>query len=197
MACGILIPQWKIGPESLGWEYWVQDTRLPENSWAQGVLISENPHEGLHLYLRPGAIQLLTAYNTGHLTQTTSKLRTQTKSSADGLPSDTLKHHLTQSCPSEGGKKKSHLLPPVCRHKSLSIEAYKNHWTNLIHWDKDQNQKKIWPYSLGKGDLKHSNVGKMKRQRNIVQMKEQVKNSQDQINKEEIGKLPEKELIIM
>ena len=28
-------------------------------------------------------------------------------------------------------------------------------------------------------------------------MKEQVKNSQDQINKEEIGKLPEKELIIM
>jgi len=37
----------------------------------------------------------------------------------------------------------------------------------------------------------------MKRQRNIVQMKEQVKNSQDQINKEEIGKLPEKELIIM
>ena len=62
---------------------------------------------------------------------------------------------------------------------------------------KDQNQKKIWPYNPGKGVLKHSKIGKMKRQRNIVQMKEQVKNSQDQINKEEIGKLPEKELIIM
>ena len=33
----------------------------------------------------------------------------------------------------------------------------------------------------------------MKRQRNIVQMKEQSKNSQDQINEEEIAKLPEKE----
>ena len=37
----------------------------------------------------------------------------------------------------------------------------------------------------------------MKRQRNIVQMKEQARNTQDRINKEEIGKLPEKELRIM
>ena len=62
---------------------------------------------------------------------------------------------------------------------------------------KDQNQKKIWPYNPGKGVLKHSKIGKMKRQRNIVQMKEQVKNSQDQINKEEIGKLPEKEFRVL
>ena len=33
----------------------------------------------------------------------------------------------------------------------------------------------------------------MKRQRNIAQMKEQSKKSQDQINEEEIAKLPEKE----
>ena len=32
----------------------------------------------------------------------------------------------------------------------------------------------------------------MKRQRNIMQMKEQGKNSQDQVNEEEIGKLPKK-----
>ena len=37
----------------------------------------------------------------------------------------------------------------------------------------------------------------MKRKRNIVQMKEQARNTQDRINKEEIGKLPEKELRIM
>ena len=37
----------------------------------------------------------------------------------------------------------------------------------------------------------------MKRQRNIVQMKEQGKNPKDEINKEEIGKLPEKEFRIM
>ena len=37
----------------------------------------------------------------------------------------------------------------------------------------------------------------MKRQRNIVQMKEQGKNPQDQINEEEIGKLSEKEFRVM
>ena len=37
----------------------------------------------------------------------------------------------------------------------------------------------------------------MKRQRNTVQMKEQSKNSQDQINEEKIAKLPEKEFRVM
>ena len=37
----------------------------------------------------------------------------------------------------------------------------------------------------------------MKRQRNITQMKEQTRNTEVQINEEEIGKLPEKEFKIM
>ena len=37
----------------------------------------------------------------------------------------------------------------------------------------------------------------MKRQRNIVQVKEQGKNPKDEINKEEIGKLPEKQFRVM
>ena len=37
----------------------------------------------------------------------------------------------------------------------------------------------------------------MRRQRNTQQMKEQGKNLQDQINKEEIGSLPEKEFRVM
>ena len=37
----------------------------------------------------------------------------------------------------------------------------------------------------------------MKRQRNTTQMKEQIRNSEFQINEEEIGKLPEKEFRIM
>ena len=37
----------------------------------------------------------------------------------------------------------------------------------------------------------------MKRQRNNVQIEEKAKNVQDQINEEEIGKLPEKELRIV
>ena len=37
----------------------------------------------------------------------------------------------------------------------------------------------------------------MKRQKNTTQMKEQTRNTEVQINEEEIGKLPEKELRIM
>ena len=37
----------------------------------------------------------------------------------------------------------------------------------------------------------------MKRQRNTVQMKEQIRNTEVHINEEEIGKLPEKEFRIM
>ena len=37
----------------------------------------------------------------------------------------------------------------------------------------------------------------MKKQRNTTQMKEQTRNTEVQINKEEIGKLPEKEFRIM
>ena len=37
----------------------------------------------------------------------------------------------------------------------------------------------------------------MKRQRNTTQIKEQTRNTEVQINEEELGKLPEKELRIM
>ena len=37
----------------------------------------------------------------------------------------------------------------------------------------------------------------MKRQKNTTQMKEQTRNTEVQINEEEIGKLPEEEFIIM
>ena len=50
---------------------------------------------------------------------------------------------------------------------------------------------------MGKGDLKHNNLKKKKRQRNTTQMKEQTRNTEVQINEEEIGKLPEKEFRIM
>ena len=37
----------------------------------------------------------------------------------------------------------------------------------------------------------------MKRQQNATQMKEQIRNTEVQINEEDIGKLPEKEFRIM
>jgi len=51
---------------------------------------------------------------------------------------------------------------------------------------------------MGKGDLKHNMLKKiMKRQGNTTQMKEQTRNTEVQINEEEIGKLPEKDIRIM
>ena len=45
----------------------------------------------------------------------------------------------------------------------------------------------------GKGDLKHNKLKKiiMKMQRNTTQIKEQTRNTEVQINEEEIGKVPE------
>ena len=52
---------------------------------------------------------------------------------------------------------------------------------------------------MDKGDFKHNKlkIYIMKRQRNTTQMKEQTRNTEVQINEEEIGKLPEKEFRIM
>ena len=50
--------------------------------------------------------------------------------------------------------------------------------------------------SLGKGNLKHNKLKKiMKKQKNT--MKEQIRNTEVQINEEEIGKLSEKEFRVM
>ena len=59
---------------------------------------------------------------------------------------------------------------------------------------RNQKEERIQPWSLGKGDLKHNKFKKIKkRQRKTTQMKEQIRNTEVQINEEEIGKLPEKE----
>ena len=46
-------------------------------------------------------------------------------------------------------------------------------------------------------DLKYNKLDKMKRQRNMLQMKEESKNWQQQINEEELGNSPEKEFRVM
>ena len=50
---------------------------------------------------------------------------------------------------------------------------------------------------IQKGHPKHSNLNKMKRQRNTHQVKEQDKCPPNQAKEEEIGSLPEKEFRIM
>ena len=51
--------------------------------------------------------------------------------------------------------------------------------------------------SIQKGHPKHSNLNKIKKQRNIQQVKEHDKSPSNQTKEEEIGSLPEKEFRIM
>ena len=62
---------------------------------------------------------------------------------------------------------------------------------------REQKQEELQPYNLEKEDLKHSKLDKKKRQRHIVQIKQKDKKPYDQINKEEIGKLPEEEFRVI
>ena len=55
------------------------------------------------------------------------------------------------------------------------------------------NKEEPQTSSIQKGHLKHSNLNKMKRQRNIQQVKEHDKSPPNQTKEEEIGRLPEKE----
>ena len=59
------------------------------------------------------------------------------------------------------------------------------------------NKKEPHTSSLQKGHSKHSNLNKLKRQRNIQKVKEHDKCPPNQTKEEEIGNLPEKEFRIM
>ena len=60
-----------------------------------------------------------------------------------------------------------------------------------------QEQWELQTCSLWKGDHERSKLNKIRRQRNLQQLKEQGKNPPYQTNEEEIGSLPEKEFRIM
>ena len=95
-------------------------------------------------------------------------------------------YHLTQPCLSERKKKTQHKSHPIrSLHKPL----------DQLQEGRNQKEERIQPLSLGKGDLKHGKLKIiiiiMKRQRNTTQMKEQIRNTEVQINEEEIGKLTE------
>ena len=85
-------------------------------------------------------------------------------------------YHLTQPCPSEE-KQKTH------------YKAYTNHWTSLRR--AETKRKKEFNLEAWEKETTNTVKLKMKRQRNTKQMKEQTKNTEVQINEEEIGKLPE------
>ena len=76
-------------------------------------------------------------------------------------------------------------------------EDFTNHWTNF----RSAEIKRKKGFNLEALEKETSNTvslkKKMKRQRNTAQIKEQIRNTEVQINEKEIGKLPEKEFRIM
>ena len=70
-------------------------------------------------------------------------------------------------------------------------ETLTSQWRNLHNKEEPQTTR------IQKGHSKHSNLSKMKRQRNTQQVKEHEKCPPSQTKEEEIGNLPEKEFRIM
>ena len=95
-------------------------------------------------------------------------------------------YHLTQPCPSEKNKQTNKLSTNLTLYK-----AYTNHWTNLRR--AETKRKKEFNLEAWEKETSNTIIKKiiiMKRQRNTTQMKEQTRNTEVQINEEEIGKLP-------
>ena len=76
-------------------------------------------------------------------------------------------------------------------------ETSTNQSSNPTHWVKPHNKKEPQNTRIQKAHSRHSNLNKMKRQRNNKQVKEHEKCPPSQTKEEEIGKLPEKEFRIM
>ena len=70
--------------------------------------------------------------------------------------------------------------------------------SNPTHWEKNlYNKKEPQTTRIQKAHSRHSNLNKMKMQRNTQQVKEHEKCPPNQTKEEEIGNLPEKEFRIM
>ena len=79
----------------------------------------------------------------------------------------------------------------------ILYKAYTNHWTNIRRAETKRKKEfnlEAWEKETS-NKISLKNI--MKRQRNITQMKKQTRNTEVQINEEEISKLPEKEFRIM
>ena len=104
-------------------------------------------------------------------------------------------HYWTLHCTPE----RSALAPPIRTPMQASLARKSRQAThptpptgrNLHNKEEPQTS------STQKGHPKHSNLKKMKRQRNIQQVKEHDKGPPNQTKEEEIGSLPEKEFRIM
>ena len=76
----------------------------------------------------------------------------------------------------------------------MLYETYTNHWINLRRAETKRKKEFNLPRSLGKGDLKHNKLKDNNEKAEKYYTNEgKTRNTEVQINEEEIGKLHEKE----
>lgn len=61
----VLVPWPETRPDCLGIQHWILDTGQQDDSWPQGIFISDSSHKHHHLNPRPGSIQLPEANSDG------------------------------------------------------------------------------------------------------------------------------------
>ena len=144
-------------------ESWVQDVRLSEKFWPQGVLIDEKSHECLHLNPRsapPNCLQ--------HPTRDASP---KWQARLEHKP-----NHQHTDCPLLLQNASPHTILPIrgkssspcIRRKAqapLNIKPVQATGQTSPTRGREQKQEELWYYSLGIGDPKYNNSDKMKRQK--------------------------------
>ena len=90
-------------------------------------------------------------------------------------------------------KEEVHLHPLTPMQASLTRKTWQATCLNPLTGRNLHNKEEPQTSSIQKGHPKHSNLNKMKRQRNIQQVKEHDKSPPNQTKEEEIGSLHEKE----
>ena len=168
-----------VRPEPLRWESWVQDTGPPGTSQPHVISVSKSSPRDLHRNAK------------GQLHSTASKLQCwtlhakqlarveQNHTQYQRLPKIILSLKTPQNTPPDAvlptRKTRSGPTNQNTGTSPLHHEAYTTPWTNLTHCRHTPKQWELWTCSLRKGDPKHSNLSKMRRQRNMQQMNEQGK----------------------
>ena len=133
----------------------------------QGLSISENSHECLHLYTRPSISQQPVVPIAGCLTQTISKTNPiSSRQDSQWTPQNT-----TSPSPAHWRKKekKAHLLPQKHKHNSLATQSLHQQW-DQIYTPRAENETKGGSSTiLISGERRpETQVGKKRKQRKAV-----------------------------
>ena len=180
----------------------MQNLRTPDNSSLQGTLINKSSSKSLHTYtetkLHPRAnkFQSKTYQANSPTTQEHNPEHKNTGSQKSHQTHRHLKtHYLDTSLHSR--EKISCSTARTLTQASLTRKPWQATLPSLPTGRNLHNKEEPQTSSIQKGHPKHSNLNKMKRHRNIQQVKEHNKCPPSQIKKEELGSLTEKEFRIM